>query len=74
MVELNMWTCTLAVCGLITALITLKARSSSSSSGSRSLEFKRFQYTYLAIYYISMTADWLQVHEGKITEPLRFLE
>ena len=58
--ELNVYTGCLAVSGIITLLLTIRARSSYGSSAPLPADFKRFQKIFLATYYVSMTADWLQ--------------
>jgi len=49
----------LAVCAVLTALITIRANTGAASRLSWSADFQLFQRTFLAIYYVSMTADWL---------------
>ena len=56
----DIFTNTLIVASVVTALVTIKARAGSWSKTSSSPNFKMFQLTFLVIYYISMTADWLQ--------------
>ena len=58
--ELNVYTGCLAVSGIITLLLTIRARSSYGSSAPLPADFKHFQKIFLATYYVSMTADWLQ--------------
>lgn len=58
--ELNLYTNALAICAVITLLLTIRARSNSGGSAPLSADFKRFQYGFLAVYYVAMTADWLQ--------------
>lgn len=50
----------LGVTGLLTAAAAGYARQSQSSTIPTSAEFRRFQITFLSVYYICMTADWLQ--------------
>ena len=45
---------------IITLLLTIKARSGSGGTAPLPADSKRFQMIFLATYYISMTADWLQ--------------
>lgn len=58
MVSIYGWA--LGITGLLTAITTIRARGSSSSTSAASVEFRRFQATFLIVYYICMTADWLQ--------------
>ena len=58
--ELNVYTGCLGVSAIITLLLTIKARAGSGSSAPLPADFKRFQMIFLATYYVSMTADWLQ--------------
>ena len=55
------YTSTLAVASVVTLLVTLKARVGAGNTASKApADFKRFQVIFLGIYYIAMTADWLQ--------------
>ena len=58
--ELNVYTGCLLMSTIITLLLTIKARSGSGGTAPLPADFKRFQMIFLATYYISMTADWLQ--------------
>lgn len=57
-----MFTLGFIVSALITTALTIKARGGggSASSIAYSSEQKTFQRTFLAVYYLAMTADWLQ--------------
>ena len=46
--ELNVYTSALAVCSVITLLLTIKARRGSGSTAPLSAAFKRFQFVFLA--------------------------
>ena len=48
------------LCAILTAGVTLVARTGSSGGAKGSVAFGRFQRTFLGVYYIAMTADWLQ--------------
>jgi len=48
------------ISAVLTALATLSARAGSESSAPTTAAFRGFQLTFLVIYYVSMTADWLQ--------------
>ena len=60
MFEWNLYTFALVICVVLTLLITIKARSGGAKASSQSADFKSFQRTFLAVYFIAMTADWLQ--------------
>jgi len=45
---------------LVTLALTIRARQGAQSRTPTSLDFQRFQRGFLAVYYIAMTADWLQ--------------
>lgn len=50
----------LLVSFLVTLGLTIKAHQGTESRTPSSVDFKRFQRSFLVVYYISMTADWLQ--------------
>lgn len=50
----------LVILTLITRYLAKDVSSSSGDSLQKSPEFKAFQWNYLMIYYIMMSADWLQ--------------
>ena len=58
--ELTVYTITLAVAAVITAVVTALARTGGGTKTPATRDFRTFQYGYLLIYYIAMTADWLQ--------------
>ena len=58
--ELTVYTITLAVAAVITAIVTALARTGGGTKTPATRDFRTFQYGYLLIYYIAMTADWLQ--------------
>ena len=60
--EFTVFTLGFIVSALITTALTIKARGGggSASSIAYSSEQKTFQRTFLAVYYLAMTADWLQ--------------
>jgi MFS family permease len=55
-----MYTVALAICSLFTFVLTLRSRVNTSSSAGATPTFKKFQLFYLTVYYVAMTADWLQ--------------
>ena len=52
--------CALAITGLLTSITTIYARRGQTTKAPASAEFRRFQISFLLVYYICMTADWLQ--------------
>jgi len=60
--ELNLYNTALLTCSLITFILTVKSRTGSNKGAisAVSADFKRFQFVYLIVYYVCMTADWLQ--------------
>ena len=58
----NVYSAAFGIATVITAIITLLARAGGKSSTKVTAppEFRRFQISFLAVYYICMTADWLQ--------------
>ena len=45
---------------VLTLGLTVRARQGAQTTKVASPEFKRFQQAFLIVYYIAMTADWLQ--------------
>ena len=45
---------------IVTGALTIKARAGAFTNTPTSSSFKAFQVTFLLIYYVAMTADWLQ--------------
>lgn len=60
MVAWNVYTGALAVCSVTTLLLTIQARAGSGGNAPLPAAFKRFQFIFLVVYYVAMTADWLQ--------------
>ncbi len=59
--EFNLYNSALLICSILTFLLTVKARSGGRGAVTQqSTDFKRFQLIYLVVYYVCMTADWLQ--------------
>ena len=60
---LSKYTVALVISAVLTALVTLMANVKTPSGASavpHSAGFRRFRNSFLLIYYIAMTADWLQ--------------
>jgi len=58
---MNVYSAALILCGILTAAVTIASRGKQATSKAPSSpEFRRFQMGFLAVYYIAMTADWLQ--------------
>ena len=57
---MDVFECGLLVSCMITAALAVRARQETGKKTVSSAEFSRFQRGFLSVYYIAMTADWLQ--------------
>lgn len=57
---MDMFMAGLLISFVLTLGLTISARRGSQSVKPSSVDFKRFQQGFLTVYYIAMTADWLQ--------------